>query len=241
VESKNENNEAMKAGRERIVNHGWTDEHRCGKDIEREGTEETERGKRVNREPHEIGFPSPPRYGCPKQGCSLARNVVANQFPKTEEGLTTDEQMDTDTVNKEPKAGGDRKKWAGKCANPDQGGQKVGKRTGSTHLVRCLTRPGPDNSMQVVDFPHLIDVRLFLEVMKSVFQNQAEHGTGLGNGVEEFWSIGDEGCKKRRTRKRSYRARYVVRNYAGKITHFYAQNRAVITRFCAFLRVRPIF
>jgi hypothetical protein len=41
------------------------------------------------------------------------------------------------------------------------GGRVVGKWTGFAHVEPALTRLGPDNSMQVVDFPHLAMVSIF--------------------------------------------------------------------------------
>jgi len=60
-------------------------------------------------------------------------------------------------------AGGGGKRWAGRRVQPGGSGLAVVKRTGFAHLVRCWTRPGPDNSTQVVDFPHLAVVSIFLE------------------------------------------------------------------------------
>ena len=34
----------------------------------------------ANREIHEIGFPSPPQYGCPELCCSLTRIAVTKEF-----------------------------------------------------------------------------------------------------------------------------------------------------------------
>jgi len=60
-------------------------------------------------------------------------------------------------------AGAVGKRWAGRRVQPGGSGLAVVKRTGFAHLVRCWTRPGPDNSTQVVDFPHLAVVSIFLE------------------------------------------------------------------------------
>jgi hypothetical protein len=62
--------------------------------------------------------------------------------------------------SKEPKAGRGGKMWAEKWVNLGRSGQEVGKRTDFARL-------GPDNSTQVVDFPHLGLVRVFWGAMKS--------------------------------------------------------------------------
>jgi hypothetical protein len=122
--------------------------------------------------------------------------------------------------------------------------------TGFSHLGIAITRLFPRNSMQVVDFPRLAHVRIFWGGHEIGFSGQATLGTDMGNGVLGCWSIGNEGGRKQRTQRRSYRARWGLWIYAGKITGFcamfhesprkFAQIRAVITRFCAFLRVGVI-
>jgi len=62
---------------------------------------------------------------------------------------------------KEPKAGGDGQRWAGRRVNLGKGGQVLGKRTGFAHVEPALTRLRPGKSTQVVDFPHLSVVKLF--------------------------------------------------------------------------------
>jgi len=42
-----------------------------------------------------------------------------------------------------------------------KGGKEVGKWTGFSHLATTFSHLGPDNSTQVVDFPHLSTLRLF--------------------------------------------------------------------------------
>jgi hypothetical protein len=49
----------------------------------------------------------------------------------------------------------------GMWVQPGGSGQEVGKPTGFAHIAPGSTRLGPDNSTQVVDFPHLSRVRLF--------------------------------------------------------------------------------
>ncbi len=55
--------------------------------------------------------------------------------------------------NKERKMGGGGKKWFGIRAYVGKGGSEVGKRAG-------LSRLGPDNSTQVVDFPYMYEVEV---------------------------------------------------------------------------------
>src|SRR5260221_8525444 len=56
-------------------------------------------------------------------------------------------------------AGGQRR--AGKWVYVGKGGKVVGKRTGFAHMAPAFSHLGPDESLQVVDFPHLTHVRLF--------------------------------------------------------------------------------
>jgi hypothetical protein len=60
-------------------------------------------------------------------------------------------------------AGGGGKRWVGKRVDLGKGGQVAGKWTGFSHIAPASTRLGPDNSTQVVDFPHKATVRLFGE------------------------------------------------------------------------------
>jgi len=60
------------------------------------------------------------------------------------------------------KAGGGGKRWFGSRAYVGKGGQVLGKRTGFAHIEPGSTRLGPDGSTQVVDFPHMYEVRVFL-------------------------------------------------------------------------------
>ena len=71
-------------------------------------------------------------------------------------------------------ADGGGKRWAGSRVYVGKGGKVVGKRTGFAHLF-------PHDSTQVVDFPRMYDVRVFLGgAMKFSFQSQAELGTEMG-------------------------------------------------------------
>ena|SRR6266478_3025822 len=58
-------------------------------------------------------------------------------------------------------AGGGWKGRAGKWDYLRKSWSVVGKRTGFAHLITAFTHLGPDNSTQVVDFPHLSVVRVF--------------------------------------------------------------------------------
>src|SRR5713226_7153359 len=67
-------------------------------------------------------------------------------------------------------AGGGGEIWDGRRDEVGKGGKAMGKRTGFAHLEFTSTRLGPGNSMQVVDFPHLSVVRVFLgshEILKA--------------------------------------------------------------------------
>ena len=78
----------------------------------------------------------------------------------------------------ETEAGDAGQRWVGKRVELGKGGQVAGKWTGLAHIATASTRLGPDNSTQVVDFPHLSVVRLFWEAMKWVAtdETQIEHG-----------------------------------------------------------------
>src|SRR6266404_3544778 len=87
------------------------------------------------------------------------------------DGLATDgTRTCTDsekTMNREPgelprrgwKTGGDGQRWVGRRFNLGKGGRLVGKWAGFAHLF-------PHDSMQVVDFPHLSGVSIFLRGAK---------------------------------------------------------------------------
>src|SRR5882724_42301 len=61
-----------------------------------------------------------------------------------------------------------------------------------------------------------------------------------GNGVQECWSLGERKRQRRVPRKYVEKIAGFYALFRG-FPRFYAQNRAVIPRFCAFLRVRPFF
>ena len=64
-------------------------------------------------------------------------------------------------------AGGSGQRRVGTWVRPGLSGQEVGKRPGFAHIARTFSHLGPDNSTQVVDFPHLAMV------------SQAELGTKI--------------------------------------------------------------
>jgi hypothetical protein len=70
------------------------------------------------------------------------------------------------------------------------------KRIGFAHIGTGTSRLGPDNSTQVVDFPHLAVASIFLKPKDhrrgAETQRRTELGTQMGNGVLEFWSVGNE-------------------------------------------------
>ncbi len=78
------------------------------------------------------------------------------------------------------KAGGVGKRWVGKRVSGGRCGHGVEEWTSFTHIATASTRLSPDNSTQVVDFPHLAMV------------SQAKLGTSMENGVMEHWSNGRE-------------------------------------------------
>jgi hypothetical protein len=77
-------------------------------------------------------------------------------------------------------AGAVGKRWAGRRVQPGGSGLAEGKRTGFAHMETTSTRLSPDVSTQVVDFPRMYEVRVFLMVGKFSFQSQAEFGTEVG-------------------------------------------------------------
>jgi hypothetical protein len=131
-------------------------------------------------------------------------------------------------------------------------GQDVGKWAAFAHMETGLTRLGPDKSTQVVDFPRIAYVRLFW----GGAENRRISDRGMTKrSLEPIWGRENHGDTVLRVK---WRLEVLpdgqwggVRNYAEKITayyaffrgfpRFYAQIRAVFTRFYAFLRVRPFF
>jgi hypothetical protein len=133
---------------------------------------------------------------------------------------------------------GGGKKWFGKRVFTGLSGWTVGKVWNFYRLatrfyriaMRCY-RLFPDNSTQVVDFPHLSTLRLFCEAMKRVATDETQIKHGLGKDIEQ------KGAEE--TEKGTGIAQVVTDFFTCKslifreISGFYAQNRAVITRFLA--------
>jgi hypothetical protein len=139
--------------------------------------------------------------------------------------------------------GGQR--WAGEWGDVGKVGRMVGKWIGLAHMETASTRLGPDNSTQVVDFPHLAMVSVFSGGGK----NSRISGRGMiGSGMAkrslepvwemECWSIGVmEGQSGKKRRARNY-----ARNLPAFIASFHVlsdiieQIRPVITHFLAYYR-----
>src|SRR5258708_38717509 len=85
------------------------------------------------------------------------------QNPESSSGRKADSMVQHGVSACGPEAGGGGKRWDGKWLDLGKGGQEVGKWTGFSHLATTFSHLGPDNSTQVVDFPHLSTVRLFFE------------------------------------------------------------------------------
>ena len=86
----------------------------------------------------------------------------------------------------ETEAGIAGQRRVGTWVNLGKGGREVGKRTGPAHLAPGSTRLGPDNSMQVVDFPHLAHASLFWgrpEMVLATDETRIKHG--CRNDVEQ--------------------------------------------------------
>ncbi len=140
--------------------------------------------------------------------------------------------------NKEPQAGGGGKRCVGKWANPGLGGQERGKWTGFSHFEITLTHLFPHKSTQVVDFPHIYTVRLFWEVMKWVATDETQIKHGLGKEIEQNEA---EETEKGTIIARTFTGFFTCKSLIfHEVSRFYAQIRAVFTRFYAFLRVGPI-
>jgi hypothetical protein len=73
-------------------------------------------------------------------------------------------------------AGGGGKRWVEKWVQLGKDGQEIGKWCSFSHLETAFTRLGPDNSTQVVDFPHLAHVRLFWDGFKNGFSKPNREG-----------------------------------------------------------------
>src|SRR6266403_5039229 len=118
------------------------------------------------------------------------------------------------------------------------GGQEAGKWTGFSHLETAFSDLFPHKSMQVVDFPHICTVRVFLRDLK-----QSNSGRGMiGSGMTPLASW---------AHIRLARLRRVVREklriVTGKSAKFhesprkFAQIRPVNPRCYALLRVGAFF
>jgi hypothetical protein len=106
------------------------------------------------------------------------------------------------------KAGVSGKRWIGKRVQLGKGGQKVGKWCSFSHFETALARLFPHDSTQVVDFPHLSAVSIFLEggITTEIRRHRAKRSQEpTKRGLEPRW---------RRLR---------VRIFAGKITDCYAK------------------
>jgi len=112
----------------------------------------------------------------------------------------------------------------------DRAGQMVGKWTGFAHLTPGSGRLGPDDSTQVVDFPHPGRVRVFWDAVKS------ENGRVATGGI---WSYTDSRKPLNRKERRKQRVegwksvKYFVLFHA--FSRFITEIRPVITRFSRFL------
>ena len=164
MEIENENNEARKAGNEpeKMVSHEWnTYKTRMSEEwIDKEGRKGGEQaGKGSGTTADE-------------QRMETDTEGTLNRRKPRERGLAAKERRE----RKGPEiplaeygreAGGGGKRWDGKWVDLGKGGKEVGKWTGFSHLATTFSHLGPDNSTQVVDFPHLSTVRLFLRTTKS--------------------------------------------------------------------------
>src|SRR5258708_6068234 len=137
-----------------------------------------------------------------------------------------------------PEAGAGGKRWVGKWANLGKGGLMVGKRTGFSHLETALTRLFPLDSTQVVDFPHMSQLR--------VFWLRVEGGGGQWT-VDNWQWIANSGNESNRTNGTNL-ARSMckaLRIVAGKSAKFHESARKSTkvrtdqTRGYAIVRLNP--
>ncbi len=106
-------------------------------------------------------------------------------------------------------------------------GQDVGKWTGFSHIDLALTRLCPHKSTQLVDFPHLTQMRLFwgrLEMVLATDETQISTDSETALTMREWREQSRMGWK-------SMKFFMVFRAFSRFITH----NRPVITRFSCFL------
>ena len=155
--------------------------------------------------------------------------------------------MNRKQIKREGKAPGRRP-----ALQPRFGGRaEVGKRTGFAHLATGSCRPGPDNSTQVVDFPHLSGVRVFRrefrertriqeksdildkEAMESGNGQVATDGTpikhGFGGDCPETEQTNAEPCSVRCAKKRG-----IFHVFSRFFTFYHreqARNSAIFTLF----------
>ena len=111
-------------------------------------------------------------------------------------------------AGREPEAGASGKRWAGRSTEVGKGGQEVGKQTGFSHFATGFSHLFPDDSMQVVDFPHLACVRLFREGEDSPQRRRDAETSGAWNrhGEREmecrsFGVLGAKAAGKRQSRR----------------------------------------
>jgi hypothetical protein len=112
------------------------------------------------------------------------------------------------------RAGGGGQGRAGKWVILSKGGKMVGKRTGLAHIAPAFSHLGPDESLQVVDFPHLTHVRLFWEALES--------GQANGTDTEDARNKARRGTPDRKEGYHIYASRYIdfyacnsdIRSYA---------------------------
>jgi hypothetical protein len=138
--------------------------------------------------------------------------------------------------------GGGGKRRVGKWANPGLIGPEVGKWTGSARLKRNFARLGPDDSTQVVDFPHLTHVRLFWGGMKREATDETRISTDLGKTLNRRERRKRSQAKPGTNREKlseGLRSVKISQNISDfyaifrEISRFYAQIMAVFTRFLA--------
>jgi len=145
------------------------------------------------------------------------------------------------------KAGAGGKRRGGRRPDPGLTGEQMGKWTGFSRIKPALTRLFPHVSTQVVDFPHLNAVSIFSGGAKNDRisgrgmigrgmgdEGQAELGTNVGKWEVEWWSIGAMG-KPARMAVSGISSGRITDFFAffRELPRFYAQNRAVFTRFLA--------
>ena len=160
-----------------------TDETQVCTDSEKKlnRNEGSKRKKGVDHEAHEIGFPSPPRDGCPNWLFACAKRGREPMRP-----IRTEQRW---------KAGAGGKRRVERRRFTALSGLEAGKSTGFAHIETGSCRLGPDKSTQVVDFPHICSVRFF--------RRSHEMGSHGGNrdkpqtkrSLEPIWGSGADGMQ----------------------------------------------